>query len=504
MRLSNILITSLLALTFFMPFGYHGWQEVEALDQVHVVADTAETTIKNTLNTELIRARTALTGTRIDFNDLKEKTLDPIAWGMAKQLQQQLTGNLLKWLGGQLPGQNGQVPFVQNYSEYYQNVVDQVVGEYLFEDKGGDMTGQCGEERTNRVLTTAYNSYMSDRQDSQQGGALQCGEEDLGDYESAGDKILGDFLECRDELCAYYATQEELAARTASAVENERQLLDQTGGMIPKRVCRSTGSGVSDTICELVSPAFVVSDSISFMLTELPGLQMLQTDEFNEVVSNLMSNLTNQAITGFTGVLGLSGNPTYSSKVFGEGGNLSYVDALVADDITRYQIGTENPIKAALKAAKDYKAMLDKILADIKGLEDQLAADTAEFRPCFDLTLTPDLIQAKASATSSLTVATTSIAILATLDQQYASSTNASERGAIMNMFASYQSQGFFRTEYDNQEFKTTFLDYTFAQWVDKFKYDIAVERKSCGGEFNYTGVLPPPSTTTTTSGEGP
>lgn len=511
MRFRNIFITLILSLTFFMPFSYGEWQKAEAqlelginAEQVHIVADTAETTIKNTLNTALIEARTALSGMRLDDIDIKEQVLDPIAWNMAKQLQQQLTGNLLKWIGGQLPGQNGQVPFVQNYSAHYQNVMDQVVGEYLFTDKGGATTSQCGEERTNRVLTTAYNSYMSDRQDSQKGGALQCSQEELGDYESAGDKILGDFLECRDELCAYYATQKELALRTANAVENERQLLNLTRGMKAQRVCRGEGGSSSSTVCELVNPPYLAADAASFQLVELPGLQMLQTDEFNEVLSNLMSNLTNQALTGLTGILGLTGNPTYSANVFGDNGNLSYVDALVADDISRYQTATVNPIKTALEAAVEYKTMLDKILADIKDLEDKLAADTAEFRPCFDLTLTTDLTGAKATASSSLAIASTSIAILSTLDLQHASSTSASARGAIMSTFIVYKNQGLFRSEYDNQQFKTTYLDYTFAQWVDKFKYDIAVERQSCGGSWDYIGVLTLPTSTSTPPREGP
>lgn len=510
MTFRNIFITSILTLTFFIPFGYQGWQTAEAQlglgglgggDPVRIVADTSGPTIINTIKTALIEISTALTGAEIASMNLKETVLDPIAWNMAKQLQQQLTGNLLKWLGGQLPGQNGQVPFVQNYGEHYASLADAVAGEFI---SGSRISGLCSPEEDFKVKESVYYAYVQERSESE-GQIFQCSDEDNDDPEDSDlDRMFQSMMTCSDLTCAAFKAQHELAIAQTNAFANEKQVLDYARGMKVQQICRPDGTNASSTRCDYVSPAYLAADSTSFQLTQLPGLQMLQTDEFNEVVSNLMSNLTNQALTGLTGVLGLTGNPTYSMNVFGEGGNLSYVDAMAADDISRYQTSTANPIKAALKTALEYRAMLDKILADIKGLEDQLAADTEEFRPCFDLTLTADLQQAKINASSSLSIASTSIAILVTLDREYASSTSASARGAVMSTFIGYKNQGLFRSEYDNQQFKTTYLEFTFAQWVDKFKYDIAVERQSCGGEFNYEGVLPPPTATTPTEREGP
>lgn len=517
MKLRNIFITSILALTLLMPFGYQGFHSAEAQtlgipglggilgggsgDPVIIVGDSSPSTIINTLKTALIEISTALTGAEIASMNLKETVLDPIAWNMAKQLQQQLTGNLLKWLGGQLPGQNGQVPFVQNYGEHYEDIFDAVAGEFISGDR---ISGLCSPEENFQVKERVYYSYIQSRIEDEE-EMFQCVDETQDDEENSElDRAFFSAITCSDVTCAGFEAEHKLAIAQANAYANEKQVLDYARGMKPQRICRVETGNSSSTICELVNPPYLAADAASFQLTQLPGLQMLQTDEFNEVVSNLMSNLTNQALTGLTGVLGLSGNPNYSMNVFGEGGNLSYVDALIADDITRYQTNTVNPITKALNAALKYKEMLDKIMDDIADLEDRLAADTAQFRPCFDLTLTDDLKETKVTASSSLAIASTSITILATLNQQYASTTNASERGAIMSTFISYQNQGLFRTEYENDQFRITFLEYTFAQWVDKFKYDIAVERQSCGGEFNYEGILTPPKTATTTSREGP
>lgn len=501
MKLRNIFITSILALTLFMPFGHQGWQKAEAQMAVSIVSDTAQTTILNTLKTALIEISTALTGIEIASLNLKETVLDPIAWNMAKQLQQQLTGNLLKWLGGQLPGQNGQAPFVEIYGEHYKSIADAVAGEFI---SGNRISGLCSPEEDFKVKEQVYYAFVKSRSESE-GQIFQCSDEDNDAPEDSDlDRMFQSMMTCSDSTCAGFKAIQELAIAQVNAFANEKQALDYSRGMKVQKVCRETGGSATSTKCGYVTPAYLSADSVSFQLAELPGLQMLQTDEFNEVVSNLMSNLTNQAITGLTGVLGLSGNPNYSMNVFGEGGNLSYVDALLADDISRYQTPTANPITEALEVAIDYRSMLEEMLDDIADLESRLAADTAQFSPCFDLTLTQDLTQAKAEATSNMVIASTSIAILSTLNQQYASTTNASERGAIMNTFISYRDQGLFRTEYDNRRFETTYLDYTFAQWVDKFKYDIAVERQSCGGEFNYEGVLPTPSTSTAAPREGP
>ncbi len=516
MKFKTTITSLLITLAISLPILFSGAQKAEAQlggvlggigsqilgalgggDPVRIVSDISETTIANTLKTALIELSNAFIGGEISSINLKETVLDPIAWNMAKQLQQQLTGNLLKWLGGQLPGQNGQAAFIQDYSNYWGKLFDEVTGELL---SNNTLTGLCSEEEDFQVKVRVYETYVSTRSSDQP--IFQCSD----DNETANDsgrsavsQLLAKNLECSDVTCAAFYAEYKQALAVANSFANEDKLTDLTRGMTPQRVCREVevplpnGQTTTQRPCELVSPAYLAADTTSFQLAQLPGLQLLQMDEFNEIVSNLMSNLTNQALTGLTGVLGLSGNPTYSRNVFGESGNLSYVDALIADDITSYQTVTGNPIKEALDVEKEYQVMLKEIAAELKIIEDKLAADTAQFSGCFDLTLTNELKEAKANNVTGLAIASTSIAILTTLDTEYASSTNASAKGAVMSAFISYKNQGLFRTAYDNQQFRVTYLDYTFALMADKFRYDIAVERQSCGGEFDYEGVLNPP-----------
>ncbi|MEX0912919.1 MAG: hypothetical protein WDZ56_00140, partial [Candidatus Paceibacterota bacterium] len=213
--------------------------------------------------------------------------------------------------------------------------------------------------------------------------------------------------------------------------------------------------------------------------------------EFNEIASNLMNNLANQALQGLTGILGLTGNPTYSSNVFGEGSNLSYVDALLRDSVNSYQTNMSNPITNSLALEKQYYALQSYILDEIKKLENKLDSNQNQFSACFDLDLTDELKKIKEDSTTEAAIASTTVSILTILDQQYTKAVaSASDRNSVLSTYNNYKSEGFFHTSYQIQELEITFIDLEFAQLVDKFKYDTAVERQRCGGDFDYDGIL--------------
>lgn len=462
---------------------------------VRIISDASEASITTAIKSTL----TALTGQQtsdaIEQLLFKEQVLDPAAWGMAKQMQQQLTGELLKWLGGQQPGQDGEVPFIQDYAEYYQTeVVDKVVGEYIFTDGAGDSAGQCDPEKSHKVKAALKEAYQSVKEKAEGGGALQCDNPNAKDkYSNAFHRLYADFLECRDEACGVFVGQDEINKRIAKALELEKQVVTNSQGFRPQRVCVNgevTVTGATKTKCRLVNPPSLAADMVSFNLVEMPGLQMLNMDEFNEIASNLMNNLANQALQGLTGVLGLSGNAEFSVNVFGEEGNLSYVDALVQDDVTAYQNNLGNPIADSIVTEQKYLALQTNILDEIKKLEDSLTSNKEQFAGCFDLELTNELKQIKADGTTNSNIASTTLSILGVLNKQYTEATDATAKNATLTTYNTYKTQGFFHTNYEVQEIQISFIDLEFAQLVDRFKYDTAVERQQCGGSFNYDGIL--------------
>lgn len=462
---------------------------------VRIISDASESAITTAIKSTLTAITGQQTSDAIEQLLFKEQVLDPAAWGMAKQMQQQLTGELLKWLGGQQPGQNGEVPFIEDYAEYYQTeVVDKIVGEYIFNDRAGDAAGQCDPEKSHKVSVALKEAYQSVKEKTQGGGALQCDDPDAKDkYSNAFHRLYADFLECRDEACSVFVAQDELNKRIAVALELEKQAVTNSKGFKPKRVCTEgevTVTGKTKTKCRIVNPPSLAADMASFNLVELPGLQMLNMDEFNEIASNLMNNLGNQALQGLTGVLGLSGNAEFSINVFGAEGNLSYVDALIRDDVTAYQTNMGNPIADSIVVEQSFLALQTEILDEIEKLEDKLESNREQFPTCFNFELTDELEQIKVNSTTNSNIASTTLSILAVLNQQYTGATDAATRNAALTTYNTYKTQGFFHTNYDIQEIQITFIDLEFAQLVERFKYDTAVERQQCGGSFDYDGIL--------------
>lgn len=490
----NKIILSLTILTITSLGFLSTPQKVEALEFVKIVSDISEPAVTTALKTTLLDINQAIATAEITSMNLKEMVLDPISWGMGKELQQQLTSDILKWLGGQLEGQNGQIPMVQDFSEHYGNVLNSVAGQFIF---GDELSGRCSEEEDFQVKQAVYEWHLS--VNSSAPNVFQCQDENNEQYNTL-EKIMRDTVSCDgDSICATLKGQKKLAERQANAIANETQILNISKGMLPQRVCRTVNNsdGQSVTDCKITNPLYLAAESTVFNLVDLPGLSLLNMDEFDEVVSNLMSNLTNQALTGLTGVLGLSGNSSYGSSVFGPDGDLSYADALAQDDISRYQTGGVNPIAESLDSERRYFELQSGILEVIQELEDKLDQNANEFPQCFDMELTSDLQTTKEQSTINLQVSSTTIAILNTLNDQYRNATTSNDRNSAVTTYISYQSQGLFRTDYQNQELVLTFIDLTFADWVDKFKYDTAIRRQECGGDFDYDGVLTATSTPT-------
>lgn len=480
-------------------------------DPVKIVEDISQTSATLVIQNTLTAQNTAKIAEGIEALVEKEKTLDPNAWQVSKELQQQLISGTLEWLAGagapgqsqtQTPGQ-GQtgVPFVQNYSQYRQAVIDKVAGSYLFDNKAGDTSGQCNVESSHKVRTAVYNSYLRARQAAQQGGALSCNTEENTDsentegYDNVLHQILSDVVNCRDELCQVFEGQKELYSRAAMAEQNELEAVRNAQGFKPQRVCQNSNdtSGQNRQTCQIVSPPSLAADVASFGLVQLPGLSLLNVDEFDEVVSNTMSNLTNQMINNQNGALGLSSNPEYSQNTFGENGNLSYADALASEDLSQYQTGdgadgSGNPIAKKLKVEQKFESLMQKISDTIKEIENKHERNKQEFNRCYDLEMPNKLVNTKKDADKNLENSAAIIEILTDLNQRYQSASDGASRNDVLRAFMELKNQDIFHTNSENQEIELSFINLTLQQWVETFKYDMALERKKCGGSFDYEG----------------
>lgn len=440
-------------------------------EKVQIVLDTSPTTNTMVINSTLSEQWNQLSSGLLDDLENKENVLDSLAWAMSKNVQQQLTAELLKWLGGEQDGQGGRVPFVQNYSDYYQGLLDKVTTDYINEAFATDTSGQCTQEETERNFLIRQELIESYAKSKQSGSIFQCGNE-AEEEGSIFDRMARKISSCDTAICGQYKAKEELSLRKLQALENEKQLLDYTRGMVPSRVCQTiTDINGPREVCKLVNPPFLAADATSFTLTEFPAMQLLNIDEFDEIAGNFMSNLTNQVIqSGVNALLQI-----------GSDGSPSYVDSLANEDVTQYQSsGGATKIADAIAGEVEYNSLLQNILKAITEQEEELIVDQQESSACEDLELSNDLKQIKEESSNSVGVSTQVLTTLSEMNTQYNSSTSTvSTKSSIINSISQLRNQGLLHSQTENRAFRLTFVNQTFATALCEFKE----ERADCRGD---------------------
>ncbi len=384
-------------------------------EAVRIVADNSPTTIQNTLRTAAIDIATGIMSGNITSMNWKETVLDPMAWAVSSQLQQQLSSDMLRWLGGvDQDGNPTQVPFVQDFGEHYADIGDRVDAQ-LYNQLQGQAGGTGGlrtvDERFEVTNALAYARYRR---------ALEAGQapgnegvifdppntEGLNTLTS----LFLDALHCDgDTNCASFKAQRIGSDRRNTIQGLEREMLQISDGMLPQysTTCieRNEAGDCIRQRRELNSPLYLASEGAVQQIIRAPSDRILAGDEFNELIGNFFGQLTNMAATGIgrfgdelvstaAGVLGLAGNPNASGRLewSGSGGEaLSFIQQLVNEDISRIQGGNTNIIEEALRAQTEWRR-LNRLVLDqiIKPVEDKAAANMADASlrsGCYDLTL---------------------------------------------------------------------------------------------------------------------
>ncbi len=467
----------------------------------------------------------------IDQLAVKELFLDKIAWNMSQQIQQQLTGDMLKWLGG-MPDAEGRptqpVAFVVNYSEYYASIMDQVYGDFVNELSGTGNAGLCSEEERHQVQQAVISYYREQKKEAGDAGEIfSCLDEEAATAAAANEtalsKIFKSTINCDgDELCRGFKAQNILAKRQATAVSNERDILMMTQGMKPQRVCRVVNDpdGRPRQSCELVNPPHLAQALVTQRIVVDPSNRLAQIDELDEVIGQFLGQLSNLAVTGIgqlangspltniSGILGLSGNLTVPggglSVSIDGGGMLSFVEQLIREDITKLQTTSNTgSITEALAIENDRRKLFERIRGVIAPLEVKIAQSQAEFPGCYDLTLSLSSPSENArklaeyKTNTDIAIANTDITLpaLTNLNQQYNATTDNTRRQSIINAFMEYKP--YLGSALENRRLETEGV-YDLSTKEQLFRYEMAEKRCACGAtNFDTEGIdVIPPGTT--------
>lgn len=453
--------------------------------KVEVVKDSSQTNTKNLLSTQSTEQQTNQILEKQTSLEYKENVLDSIAWSIGQKLSQQMTSSIVQWINS---GFKGSPAFVTDLDKFLLNAADEVAGEFIY----GSELGFLCEPIEFQVRVALETQYKRTGRDSYE---PQC---TLSDVSNNIQDFLGGnfaaggwpaFFELtvgsnNDPYKAYFNASAELNTKIANKQANEKALLSYGNGILSMKVCDTTkdANGNTRKDCHVTTPGKVIESALSFEVGEKGSKTLLQADEFNEIVSALLTQLSTQALSGANGLLGLGGNSRYSDNTFGDNGNQSYIEALAADDITKRQQLISNPIEDAIDAEKDYADLQNQILDQIAAVETEINDGKEKYPECFDLELSDTLQNIKDDATENLSISADTLSTLESMDNVLKSTPTGEQRLKVLNLFNDLKKSGALRTDAENNKLKNTFVDLDLPNLIDAFTPQVDDELKRCKG----------------------
>lgn len=274
-------------------------------------------------------AATPVTAAMTSNNWLKDVGLDGIAWSLAKSILSSMTSSIVKWVNS---GFKGSPAFVQDISKHLVEVADKAFGEYLSE-LDGPYSFVCAPFKLDVRLALAV-EYDQKRGKTGQSTAscsltgvlanLEKFIDGTEDFTSAGGWDAWFKVTSNPTTYTPYgnllSAQADASARLVNAKGEEVKLLEFGDGFLSSKICEVVhGPATSREDCFVSTPGKVINETLTASLKTGPD-SLIAADEINEIISAVFSQLTQKAITGAAGLLGLSGGTgyTYSGIPFTE------------------------------------------------------------------------------------------------------------------------------------------------------------------------------------------
>lgn len=256
-------------------------------------------------------ASDAITSASTNSLWFKENVLDMLAWVFVKNMLSQMTTSIVNWINN---GFQGSPNFVTDLEGFLMNVADETIGSYI-EELGGPLSFICSPFQLDvRIALSA--SYVQSREGQAVAatctlsGALSNIESFMaGNFDDGGWEAWFEITAKPETYTPYgnlLAAQSQATVRILNGQNRESQILDFGNGFLSSRICEAvSGAGTTEENCFISTPGKVVEDALTFQLSTGPRT-LITADEVNEIVAALFGQLTQYAITGAAGLLGLS------------------------------------------------------------------------------------------------------------------------------------------------------------------------------------------------------
>ena len=451
--------------------------------------DLTSTDIKNDLRAIKVAEET---------RETREGKLDATEFEKARILQGQLVAEYTKIIS---TGDDGEPMFITDYEEYYDKIATEAYAESIIESAPSESSNSCGADIQLQTKASLIQKY--DERGEQV--VFQCLSDEERKETNELDNVYAQFTDCsKDPICNYLQVEQIALTSAADQLAIEKQKVDISRGFKIQEICQdiTNADGVTENKCVITTPPGLMASAADYVYGQLPFESLSDVNRAGQgsSIKPGVTSLTNHIASSDSGVLGLGGNSNYSEDVFfDDDGGLSYLDALLKDLLQKGGGGgdTDTPftgIEDAMAAELEYQDMLEEIIDDLDDANNEYAVASSSYPTCFALATSSVVIAAEGEAKENLGISTSTLAVLEILNQEYLGTSDEATKDAIEIAFYQYESQGFFRDAGDNNNFQTDYLDDEFADLIDEFLYDIAIERYNCGGDFIYTGPRTTPT----------
>jgi hypothetical protein len=279
--------------------------------------------------------------------NLKEFTLDGMAWALAKKLLAQTTRSVIDWINS---GVNGKPAFITNLNEYLLTAADEAATDFI----AGDNFGQLCQPLQAPLKIILDLSYQRARNYSTRS---QCTlTQAFNNVSDSVDRTFDRGFSSWFELTSNpYNNIYGVSALTIGTLndhierheENKKREADWGNGVMSVKDC-STGK------CVIVTPGHFISEYLNFKVT-VGDRVLIEADQINEIIGALFAQLGQKALSGAGGLFGLSqseggGAPSYTSQVENED---------IPNNFNNSQF-----ISDAIEVEAEYQAIYEKGLKD--------------------------------------------------------------------------------------------------------------------------------------------
>lgn len=271
------------------------------------------------------------------LNNLKESTFDQIAWNLAKLAIQQMTTSLVNWINS---GFNGNPAFITDPLGFLGDIADQTLGEFIEGSAFGLLCSPFQVQIKMALILNQRNGDFVNKASCKLSDVLNNAQNyrDFVSFDFNTDTnsgYVGNWEDWYDVAVrpggnlysAYNIAEAEASLRISNNQFSYQKELDWGSGFLSWRDCSKASpgrlAGDLEINCPIVTPGSVISDQINHTLG-LPQDTLVTADEFNEIISALLTQLLSQVFGPDGGLFGTT------EPGFDFDGD-SYLDSLYAD-----------------------------------------------------------------------------------------------------------------------------------------------------------------------------